>query len=117
MPNLSTLGQMTISHLNENDPKLAAHIVVTWLYSLFFYFFLFYYYRLFAQVRKSWLNRNLPRTYSIVLRNIPRKMQRKVAIQGWFEDHFRTEVVNVVLLWDDSKLLKLKGAPPASADP
>jgi hypothetical protein len=106
---LGDMGHLTMSHLDERDSKLVAHVVVVWVYSVFFYAILFYYYRMYAEVRMHWLNRNSPRTYTIVLLNIPHHMRFKRAIKDWFEDHFRTKVASVVLLWDDRKVIKLKG--------
>lgn len=105
---LGDMGHLTMSHLDERDSKLVAHVVVVWVYSVFFYAILFYYYRMYAEVRMHWLNRNSPRTYTIVLLNIPHHMRFKRAIKDWFEDHFRTKVASVVLLWDDRKVIKLK---------
>jgi hypothetical protein len=92
------MGHLTMSHLDERDPKLIAHIVITWAYSLFFYAILYYYYRLHAEVRMHWLNRNTPRTYTIILLNIPEQMRFKRAIKEWFEDHFRTKVSTIDII-------------------
>lgn len=102
---LPDLGYLTISNIDGADTKLIAHVTFTYFYSFVSYFIIWFYYLKYAELRKKYLNKNDVKGYSIILRNIPRRLRDDTSLKRWFEDHFDgMNVISARLVWNDKKL-------------
>lgn len=105
---VTEMGRFTISNLHDDDPKMIAHIVFTYLYSFGGYAIMWWSYRHYAVVRRRYMDRSEPRSFTLLLRNIPDRLMDKPELQRWFEDHMHTKVVDVQFVYSAQSLDRLK---------
>jgi len=98
------LGVTTLGNIEQRDPRMTTHTVMSYLFSFIFYGCMIAAYRSFLSIRKRYLNINCPRAYTIMVTEIPPDMRSDENLRDFFEVNFPGHVVDAHIAWDTKKI-------------
>ncbi len=102
------MGQLTMSNIPDEDVRFITHILFTYVYSFCFYLYLLWMFFGFIDTRSIYVGQNQVKSYTVMLRRIPKILRNKEQIRKWFENNVHISVVSVNVVWKAKKIDRLK---------
>eukprot|EP01104_Vermistella_antarctica_P010802 TRINITY_DN2914_c5_g1_i1.p1 TRINITY_DN2914_c5_g1~~TRINITY_DN2914_c5_g1_i1.p1 ORF type:complete len:726 (-),score=205.17 TRINITY_DN2914_c5_g1_i1:148-2325(-) len=105
--NGGSFGDVVGSDLRDSASVFWAPLVLIWVYSLMAYFLMWYYQRKVIDIKRNFINKGGPWTYTIKIKNLPRKVTEE-QLSNHFESWHPGEIIAVHLAFNLNKVLELK---------
>jgi len=105
---VTDMGILTLGNIPSSDPKYLAHVIFTFIYSLFAYFLVYYGYARYHTDRINFFKKNEPRNYTVMAHSIPKEMRNRNILRNWFENNFHFNVIDVQIVYHAKELEKLQ---------
>eukprot|EP01090_Pellita_catalonica_P022099 TRINITY_DN8457_c0_g1_i2.p1 TRINITY_DN8457_c0_g1~~TRINITY_DN8457_c0_g1_i2.p1 ORF type:complete len:749 (-),score=100.96 TRINITY_DN8457_c0_g1_i2:2291-4279(-) len=97
-----------MGNIEPGSGALWCHLIFLFIFSLFAYVLLFREYKRYIRIRLRYLNQMQPKSYTIMLKEIPKSLNNKDELIDWFEEYYPCKVVDCQMVYQARKLRKLK---------
>ena len=94
---ITTIGRLSMSNIEADSPKLTAHALFTWVYSIIIYGTMWWYLRTYAIWRQRYLNRPIPSNYTVMFQFVPVELRDKQAFTNWVKSKYPFEIVRQLM--------------------
>ncbi|XP_032233382.2 CSC1-like protein ERD4 [Nematostella vectensis] len=104
------LDKLTMSNIKERSPKLWAHLVAVWGYTLVICYLLYEEWRVYVLYRQEHLSKGLRSQYTVFVSELPTQLQDEDSMKAYVEKLFPGQVEDVTIVEDLSiwkKMIKL----------
>lgn len=104
---LHGLDKIALSNIEPKSPKVWAHVVAAWVYTLVICYLLYQEWKTFIGYRQEYLSQGMGHQYAVLVRDLPAKLKDHESMKGYVGDLFPDQVEDVVIVEDLTKWQEL----------
>ncbi|KAK3701719.1 hypothetical protein QZH41_018872 [Actinostola sp. cb2023] len=95
---LEQLDQLTMSNVKAGSPKVWAHLIAVWVYTVVLCYLLYREWKIYIEYRQRYLAKGLKHHYAVLVRDLPAKLQDNESLKTYLEQLFPGQVDDVAVI-------------------